>query len=198
MLSMKKKAIILSSVITSSLGIYIIVSAIFPNKHVPNEFSEARIKSSELAKTIVVLADNSLENLDQIARLDQKKSFAEALNLVSEEITRNREAHQEAIKLASQLERMARSITSIKPSEAQVFATEAVSSEVALVSRLISYNDYLLQLFDVLGNKFQSGSNQANGKVGELITKINEEARAINSFDKKVSESLAEFDKLIQ
>jgi len=162
---------------------------------IPPEFLEARLKGAELAKNIVRLSAPALQSLERIAEYDQQGNAPEALILISEEVIKNRQAHQEAIKLASQLEKMARTIDDIKPAQAKVLATEAVSSEVALVSRLLSYNDYLLQLFVVLQDKFQKHIN-TDGRVRELVNKINEEALAINAFNSKFTNSLAEFDQI--
>ena len=118
-----------------------------------------------------------------------------ALDLISIEINKNQEIRREAIKLSSQLEKMARAIGAIKPEGARILATEAVSSEVALVSRLIVYNDFFLQLFGTLETKFQGEEPNPTNRVQQLINNINDEAKAINQFNKRFSESLAEFHK---
>ncbi len=178
------------------VGIYSVIGLMAPKTNLPPEFSEARIKGAELAQRIVELSNESLGNLETIAAYDRAGKKSEALILISQEVVKNQEAQQEAIKLSSQLERMARTINDIKPTEARVLATEAVSSEVALVSRLLSYNDYLLRLFEALREKFENPSTYTNGKVEQLIVKINEEAQAINTFNQRFTSSLAEFDKL--
>ena len=111
----------------------------------------------------------------------------------------NRSNQEEAIKLATQLEKMARILPSIKPASARQHATAAVSSEVALVSRLVSYNDYLKQLFEVLRAKFNNRYSyyEADGQVELLIVKINEEAQAINGLNNRFSAALAELDKIV-
>ena len=178
------------------VGTYSVIQFMFSRAHVPSEFSEARIKGAELAKKIVDLSNESLGSLETIAAYDRTGKKSEALILISKEVLKNRDAQGEAIQLSSQLERMARTINDINPTKARVIATEAVSSEVALVSRLLSYDDYLLRLFEALRDKFQNPSFYTNGKVQELVGKINEEAQAINTFNYRFSESLAEFDKL--
>jgi hypothetical protein len=177
-------------------GLAIAFYFILPGGFVPSEFSEARIKGAGLAEKIVELSNESLANLEAIAKYDEQGNTPEALTLLSKEVIKNRETHEEAIRLSAQLEKMARSLSEIKPARARVLATEAVSSEVALVSRLLSYNNFLLQLFEVLRDKFQNPRSDANGRVEELIAKINEEARAINDFNRRFNQSLAEFDKL--
>ena len=90
---------------------------------------------------------------------------------------------------------MARNLENIRPASARQLATEAVGSEVALVSRLVGYNDLLKQLFEILQSKFQTGESPS-GKVSDLLQQINSEAGAINELDKHFNTSLSEFDKL--
>jgi len=164
--------------------------------YIPSEFSQARIDGAELAKHIVELSNESLGNLATIADYDRLGKKSEALILISQEVVKTRDLQEEAIKLSSQLESMARTVEDIRPGKARVLAAEAISSEVALVSRLLSYNDLLLQLFEALRNKFQHPDEFTNGKVEGLVTRINEEATAINTFNDRFGQSLAEFDKL--
>lgn len=168
---------------------------IFSN-HVPEEFSEARIKGAKIAEEIIAQQAFTSRNLEQIAKYDKQKNTSEALILISTELLKNREAGQKAIQLSSQLEKMASEIISIRPSKARDVATAAVTSEVTLVSRLLTYNNYLSQLFEVLRGKFETGIS-GNGKVKDLITKINDEVGAINELDKRFHDSLAEFDSLV-
>lgn len=178
------------------VGGYFFLAYLDTRQYIPPEFSEARLKGAELAKKIVELSGDSLANLEQIAEYDKQGNAPEALILISKEVIKNRETHEGAIRLSSQLERMARTVSDIKPAKARILATEAVSSEVALVSRLISYNDYLRQLFEILRDKFQSRGANPDGKVKGLIDKINEEARAINEFNQRFNGALAEFDNI--
>lgn len=165
-------------------------------KNVPAEFSEARINGARTAEKIVAASAYSLQILAKIAEHDRAGNATDALTLVSKELIKAEEIRGEALFLASRLERMARLLSEIQPTRARVLATEAVSSEVALVSRLLSYNEYLTELFETLRAKFQNRLTNTDGKVGELVQKINEEGKAINEFDRKFNQSLAEFDKI--
>ncbi len=178
-----------------AFGLYFFINSLLAKSFVPTEFAEARLTSVAVAKQIVNLSSDALSSLDQISKYDQQGNTSKALILISNEVIKNQETHQEAIKLSSELEQMARLLNDIKPTQAKVLATEAVSSEVALVSRLLVYNDFLLQLFQTLRDKFQNKNFNADGKVQDLINKINEQARAINDFDNRFNQSLAEFDK---
>ncbi len=171
---------------------------LFPGKSVPAEFTEARLRGSGLAQAIVSLSGDSLKSLDQIAKYDRQYNTSEALLLISKELMRNREISQSALRLSSELERMARAIPYIRPAAARNSVATAVSLEVALVSRLFTYNDYFRQLFEILQIRFSRPWEYASGKeVAFLIAKINEEAKSINELDRQFNETIAEFDRIV-
>jgi len=152
----------------------------------------ARQEASVIASEIVSLSNESTNNLNEIAQLDKEKKYTEALLLVSRELERNRQAREKAIKLSVHLETMAKNLNQISPASASQLALQAISSETGLISRLITYNDYLTQLLEVLREKFL-GKNIGN-KIPELIAKINDEAQAINDLNQKFNEIMKEFD----
>ena len=180
------------------LAVYFSIYFLTPTaKNVPSEFLGARQESSLIAKNIIFISNRTSDNLNKIAVLDQEKKYGEALDLVTEEIKQNRRARDEAIKLAGQLETMAKNISTIVPVSAGQTALQAVSSETALISRLITYNDYLVQLLEILQQKFSGFDKNTNGKIAELLAKINEEAKAINELDNSFNQLMGEFDKII-
>jgi len=187
------KILITGSIV--GVGVYVAAYLIVPSSFAPPEFLKARIEGAELAKTIVDSSDKLLGYLDQIAKYDTEGNTQAAFILTGQALAKIHDAQGEAIKLSSRLEAMARNLSDIKPAQARILATEAVSSEVTLVSHLIQYNDYLKQLFEVLRGKFENPSSHSNGRVKELVNKVNEEARAINDFNRRFNQSLAEFDK---
>jgi len=179
-------------------GILLLVKFfIFPVKSVPIEFSDARLKGAKIARQIVILANNTIKSLETIAEYDKQGNTADALILISNQLLSNRDSQEAAIKLSSQLEHMARNAARIKPSSARQAAMAAITAEVALVSHLISYNDYLKQLLEVLRLKLTTTKNYSDTQVEDLIGRMNEEAQAINDFDRRFNQALAEFDKII-
>ncbi len=170
---------------------------LFGSTKVPTEFSEARANGASIANQIVEQSRVTLANLSRISEFDRDFNYSEALLLISNELVKNRESSQDAIRLSSQLERMARTSGDIRPSKAREVATEGLSSEVALVSRLVVYNDLLKQLFEVLRQKFEKPWINLDGQVQSLITKINDEAQAINDFNKRFVAAMVSFDDII-
>ena len=164
------------------------------SKSVPSDFLKARQQASLIAQEIVSLSNETTNNLNNISELDKERKYKEALSIISQEFEHNRLAREKAVALATQLETMTKNISGITPPDAGQKALEAVSSEVALISRLVTYNDYLVQLLGILQSKFSGQSGNSGDKVQELIQKINDEARAINDLIRKFNEAMDGFD----
>ena len=170
---------------------------VFPATFLPGEFSEARLKGSRVAERIVELSRTNLSLLSEVARYDRESNYPEALISISNAIIQNRENQAEAIRLSEQLTAMAEQAPRIRPNRAREIATEAVAAEVALVSRLIYYNNYLSQLFETLKVKFEKPwVTYLDGQVNDLINKINDEAHAINEHNKKFVALMLELDSI--
>lgn len=185
------------TVIMAAAMVLVLRYVVFPAKFLPGEFSEARIKGSDVAQRIVEISRDNLALLDEVAKYDRVSNHPEALIAISRAIIQNRDNQVEAIRLSEQLTAMAEQAPRIRPLRAKEIATEAVAAEVALVSRLIYYNSYLSQLFETLKVKFEKPwVAYLDGQVNDLINKINDEAQAINELNKKFVASMAELDKI--
>ncbi len=161
-------------------------------KNIPEDFLRARQEASLIASEIVAISNESTNSFDKIAQLDKERKYTEALILISQELERNRQAREKAIQLSIQLEIMAKNLAQISPQSSSQIALQAISSETALISRLITYNDYLTQLLEVLREKFLGKSE--GDEISELIIKINGEIQAINDLNRKFNEVMKEFD----
>lgn len=185
------------TVVMAAAAVLFLRYVAFPSKFLPGEFSEARIKGSNVAERIVEISRDNLALLEEVAKYDRVSDHSEALIAISRAIIQNRDNQVEAIRLSEQLTTMAEQTPRIRPLRAKEIATEAVASEVALVSRLIYYNNYLSQLFETLRVKFEKPwVAYLDGQVSDLINKINDEAQAINELNKKFVASMAELDAI--
>ncbi len=161
-------------------------------RNVPPDFLKARQQAASIALVIVNMSNESATNIDTISELDAGHKYREALALVAEEIQRNNDARQKAIELSNQLVEMANNLSGIYPASSAQVALQAVTSETTLISRLITYNDYLNQLLGVLQKKF---AGQVDGnEVPELVQKINNEAQAINDLNREFNDQMKIFD----
>ena len=159
----------------------------------PKEFLEARTTASPIAQDIVNTSNDLTKSLDQVAQLDSEKKYTEAINFLTQEIARNKDINQKAIRLSEELGKMAMAVPNISPVNVSQLALRAISSETTLISRLIAYNDYLRQLLEELRLKFL-GKSVNNGKIQELIGKINEEVRIINKLNVQFNSSMDKLD----
>ncbi|KKU95143.1 MAG: hypothetical protein UY24_C0003G0001 [Parcubacteria group bacterium GW2011_GWA1_48_11b] len=184
-------------VFAAAAMVLILRYVVFPPKFLPWEFTEARLKGADIAQRIVELSRGTLTRLNDVSRYDQDRNYNEALVSIARAVIENRQNQVEAVRLSSQLEDMARYIMKISPSRARSLATDAVSSEIALVTRMVYYNDYLFQLFEALKAKLENPSRSyLDGQVNELINNINDEAQSINDLNKHFNQVMAEFDAI--
>jgi len=165
---------------------------------VPAEFIDARGNGAVIAERIVSLSKESITNLAEISAEDEIGNYTAGLELVLKEVERNEKARNEALELSKELGKMTTNLTQIKPEEAAKVGLEATINELQIVQRLINYNAYVFQLLDVLQGRFTGGGSGPNTdeKVKELISKMNQEAEAINELNEKYKTQMGEFDKL--
>lgn len=163
-------------------------------KVVPAEFAAARTEGTRLTEEIVFLANASRGGLEDIGRYDAEANTSEALIATSRELIRNKDVRERAVNLSVELGKMAQALPSIRPGSARQIASEGIGYEVALVSRLIAYNDSLNQLFELLRAKFTGKITETDGKVRGLINDINAGANAANDLNKAFNEAMRRFD----
>ena len=195
-MSRSTKKIILISTISAVfiIGVGFIVNQVSGGSYIPDEFFSQRLEGARAAKHIAQLVENSLANLKKISDLNRAGNAAKALELVAYERTNTPEKHNAAVRLSGSLERMAKATENIKPASARELSVQAVSTGVALVSRIISYNNLLGLLFEALNAQLSSQS-YVGPTVKQLIESINTEAQEINQLSQRFNSLLDEFDK---
>ncbi|MDI6717862.1 MAG: hypothetical protein QMD86_02380 [Patescibacteria group bacterium] len=161
---------------------------------VPSDFLKARQEASLIAQNIVEISADSSHKINTISSLSAEGKDEKALNLVIQEIEKNRQIREEAIELSSKLETMTKNSASISPVSSARIALEAVSIETTLISKLITYNEYLNQLLENLRAKLV-GQNISQKTIQSLVSKINNEAQYINDLNVKFNQLMEEFDK---
>jgi len=167
-------------------------------KVIPVEFAAARETGTRLTEEIIFLANASRAGLEDIARFDADANASEALIATSRELIRNKDVRERAVNLSVELGRMAQALPDIRPGSARQIASEAIGYEVALVSRLISYNDVLNRLFELLRAKFTGQVTETDGKVRAMINDINAGANAANDLNKAFVDAMKRFDAVYQ
>jgi hypothetical protein len=160
---------------------------------IPSDFLKAHKEANQIANDIVSLLNSNKKDLELIEKLNKDGDFPKALVVISRALQDNQEAYSKAINLSRHLEIMAGSLISIQPSSLRQVALEAISTEITLISRLLQYNDYLKQIFELLRLKF-SGESKEDNNLRLLIEKANNEARIINDLNKKFNDLMVRFN----
>ena len=93
---------------------------------------------------------------------------------------------------------MTNNLNSVKLENAACIGLEAVLNESQIVQRLINYNADVRQSLDVLLSRFSNSGSVPNAKekVKELISSMNDEAKAINDLNNKYKDLMSQFDNL--
>ena len=164
-------------------------------KTVPNDFMHARREASLVAKDIVTMSKDSSQHVGEISALNNEQKYPEALALIKDEINRNREIRDKAIALSGYLQTMTVNVSSIKPRVSAEAALEAVSTEVTLIGHLLTYNDYLNQLLEIVRGKITGDPEATTQNVTDLVKKINDESIVVNVMNEKFNEKMSEFDR---
>lgn len=162
----------------------------FAKNGIPSTFNEARINASSLSQEIVSILG---ETSGSIGKLQEAQRQSESLEIVLNSMQDVKNARDKASELALQLEKMALSVPDISPDKAKQTAIVAISSETALINKLISYNEGLNNLLFVLQKRF-NGGNVSIENINNLIDDINRTADEINEFNKQFVDLIKKFD----
>lgn len=190
---MKKIVLTVSLTALIVLSIGGINSFLQNRPYVPEAFTASRAQAAKTGEKINSLIQESLESLKEIESLDRRFAFAQALLLVADELGKNPDRASVAIELAKEMEKMAVAVDSIRPEQARQIAFEAVSAQIAAITRLAAYNQTLSDLFETLRQKFE-GLQTNPAKVEQLVKDMNAHAKEINKLNEKFSSLLEDFD----
>ncbi len=162
---------------------------------VPEKFRESRLQGALISQTIVELSNQLTEDLKQINALDQSGQYKEAMVLATQLVGHNTQIRSQAVRLSTELNNMAESLPAISSQPAREAGLLSITSNLALISRLINYNASLSQLLQSLQNKF-AGQPTPPHTVDKLVEQINAEVTAINNFNRQAEESLKKFNQI--
>jgi hypothetical protein len=163
---------------------------------VPPDFNEARSQGAVISESIVVNSNSLTADLNKIPELEREFKTEEALDLANKLIARSDEVKKQAQQLSDQLEKMTGALSDIKDDQARGLALESITDRLALISRLISYSDYLSQLLGNIRSQIAGLPQTSNNQV--LIDQINAEVTAINNFNRQAAEAMDKFDKMVK
>ncbi len=162
---------------------------------IPKEFIDARIQGATISQSIVNLSNQSVADLESINALDNTNNFSRATELTEKVIQQSKDIRSQAVDLSNQVSKMTQALSGIKSFEARQAALEAISSRLAMISRLINYSDYLSQLLSALQLRFSG--KPGDHRVAAIIIQINGEVTAINSFNNQATQAMNRFDRIV-
>lgn len=165
------------------------------NGYIPKEFIDARIQGATISQSIVNLSNQSAADLESINKLDDANNFSQAMELTVKVIQQSKDIRSQAVELSNQVSKMTQALSGINSFEARQAALEAISSRLAMISRLINYSDYLNQLLSTLQARFSG--QPGDHRVTAIIIQINGEVTAINSFNNQATQAMDRFDRIV-
>lgn len=170
-----------------------VISPLAKNQ-IPSSFTEARSEASLLATDIVDILQGTADN---IGLLQAEEGDSRELDIVLGEIRNSKTARDKAVLLAGALERMALAIPEISPDDARQTAIVAISSEAALINKMIAYSDGLNQLLVLLKNKYINNYTDY-AEINDVIDGLNSDSEQINQFNAQFNKLMENFDQYYQ
>lgn len=174
------------------VGFLTFIISPFAKNEIPQSFNSSRISASKLSHDIVFLLSATTKDIKNIQGNNKKSS--EILEVVLNSIQKTKDARKKAVGLASLLEIMAVNVPKISPDEAKQTAIVAISSETALINKLISYNDGIVNLLYLLQKKYTGSENVSVDKINSVIKNINGDAEQISKFNSQFIDMMDKFD----
>lgn len=189
----KIKRIVIAVIILVIAVLIAYFSWLYVGTRVPSDFANARQAAWGYAQTIASAVKDTPQNLQQVQELEKEGKSTEALNLLVAEAQKNSTAQDAAVKLSGELETMAKEIPNIKPQRSGEAALVAISSETALIYKLVSYNNYLANLLDLLRQRL-TGKLYDVSQINSVVDSINAEIDSINSLNDQFVQYMNNFD----
>ncbi len=155
-------------------------------------FLNARSQGALISDSIVDLSNQISADLSRVNEYDTHGQTREALDLTLQLRAKVQDVKSEADQLSEQLKNMVADLDKIQDPAARQAALDAITSRMALISRLMSYGQYLDQLIEVLSNHFTGSPDRQSVQV--VISQINAEVTAVNNFNRQAHQAMERFD----
>lgn len=189
-----------STIRKASIGLIIVAAGVFAGSYLlkagtpPADFLEARIKAIGASNSLAQMVEASLGNLQKVDSYVKNNEDKQAMTLITYEYNQREQKQTAAVTLAAHLDQMAKTAPTIESSRARGYAMQAITSGIAMVSRMISYNSNLDILFEAVETKITTG--QAGPEARALITELNNDASVINTLNTEFNTLLGKFDRV--
>ena len=179
-------------VIGLSLGVW---SLFFSrDNYIPQSFIDARRTSAIVGDQIIGLSSESSDGISKIQKFQEDKKYNEALDAIVAERKRVSNMRDKGSELLQSLSAMTQSVSEIGPEASRTAALQDINYDTGIVNHLISYNEDLDQLLQIIASRVLYGEDITAG-FKDLITKINGEIGTINDLNKKFTEAMDALEK---
>jgi hypothetical protein len=191
----RRTKIIVAFVVIVAVG-YGVFRLISNTNAVPVSFTDARDQSAIIAQNIVNASNQSTATLEQIDALDEKGEYTQAITLTQGLVSQAVDIRNQAVSLSTQIGSMTQALSGLSNFDAQQAALESISNRLALINQLITYSGDLATLEETLESRF-AGTGGTNAQVAALVTQINTDVNAINSFNSQAGQAMDRFDAIV-
>jgi hypothetical protein len=163
----------------------------------PEGFPEARMRAGQISQDIVMLSNQTNENLKALAALDPKKDKARADELINDARNKNQAAYTKAVELSGELQRMSESFRGIQSLSLQRIVYEAIALEISLVTEFIQYTKDFNNFLEVVSAFLADGSAENKIKVQNAERVVNQRITNINQLNSAFLSQMEKFEKAI-
>ncbi len=146
-----------------------------------------------LTREMIALTAQTNQKIHSINLSDLHGDSAKARALIDEARQTNDQAHEKAVRLASELESWTKSLSGISSPAGQKQAYEMVALESALISQFIDYTKELNNFFDVLGAAVTTNNQASRARVEQSLTEVNKKIAAVNNTSDEFLKKAAAF-----
>lgn len=164
----------------------------------PEGFSEARLRAGEISRDIVILSNQTNENLKALSVLDPKKDRTRADELVADARNKNQTAYAKAVDLSLELQRMAESFRGIQSLELQRVVYQAIAIEISLVTEFIQYTKDFNTFLEVVSVFLADGNTENKLRVQNAERAVNQRVTSINQLNDAFLVQMEKFEKAIR
>jgi len=188
-----KRALFATAILFGLFGVgYLLVFSANGSVEVPELFRITRERAAGISRDIVVRTTNTVEKIGAMQNVGEDRT--RGVVLVREARRSNAGAYGSAFDLSEQLKVLAQTIAGISSARSQRIASEAIATELALVSEFIGYTQDVEILLNRLQAHFASGADDVYAQ-DPLLQKINARVRRINDLNKEFEIQMRAFDR---
>jgi hypothetical protein len=160
----------------------------------PAEFLTARQQGAEISQKIVELTTDINQKIKEINFSDLNGDYNKASALIDEVKNKNQETLNQAVKLASEVQKMTESLDKISSPKSQELAMKAITTEISLLTNFMQYKGTLDQFLTNLNLAIAFSKIEYRQVAENNLTELNIKSGTINNLNQQFLEEMRVFD----